>query len=240
MIDWLRKDVAAPHIELAGRTLPIELRRMKRAKRLTLRLAPNGAAVRITLPPWCPSRDAVAFAHARTEWLLQQLAKVPEPRDPAATGTLLYRGAELRVEWSPDRRRKPILQGGAVHIGGPEDTVNRRLSTWLEREALALFESDAAFYCQRADLPNANVRLTRARRRWGSCSSDGTLRLNWRLIQAPDAVRRSVVAHEVAHLRHFDHSPAFHALLGRIFEADIDSANHWLSAHGRGLYAAFG
>ena len=66
------------------------------------------------------------------------------------------------------------------------------------------------------------------------------LRLNWRLVQAPDFVRRSVVAHEVAHLVHFDHSPAFHALLGELFEGDIEVANHWLSQHGRTLYAAVG
>jgi hypothetical protein len=57
---------------------------------------------------------------------------------------------------------------------------------------------------------------------------------------APDAVRRSVVAHEVAHLVHFDHSPRFHAFLERIFEGDIDAANRWLKAHGRGLYAILG
>ena len=59
-------------------------------------------------------------------------------------------------------------------------------------------------------------------------------------MQAPDFVRRSVVAHEVAHLVHFDHSPAFHALLGRIYEADIRIADGWLREHGRGLYASFG
>jgi len=49
-----------------------------------------------------------------------------------------------------------------------------------------------------------------------------------------------VVAHEVAHLVHFDHSPAFYALLARIFDGEIASADRWLKAHGRGLYAAFG
>jgi predicted metal-dependent hydrolase len=49
-----------------------------------------------------------------------------------------------------------------------------------------------------------------------------------------------VVAHEVAHLVHFDHSPAFHALLGEIYEADIRIADQWLREHGRGLYASFG
>ncbi|HCH93759.1 MAG TPA: metal-dependent hydrolase, partial [Erythrobacter sp.] len=98
---------------------------------------------------------------------------------------------------------------------------------------------DAADYCARGQLAPAPVRLSRARKRWGSCSSEGVLRLNWRLVQAPDAIRRSVVAHEVAHLVHFDHSPAFHALLARLYEGDIAQANRWLSAHGRELYAAF-
>ena len=60
MIEWLRSDRTAPEIELAGRMLPIELNRHARARRLTLRLAPDGSAVRITLPRWCRSQDAIA------------------------------------------------------------------------------------------------------------------------------------------------------------------------------------
>lgn len=57
---------------------------------------------------------------------------------------------------------------------------------------------------------------------------------------APDFVRRSVVAHEVAHLDHFDHSPRFHARLAELFEGEIAEANRWLRREGRSLYAAFG
>ena len=53
-------------------------------------------------------------------------------------------------------------------------------------------------------------------------------------------MRRSVVAHEVAHLIHFDHSADFHALLAQLFEGDIAEANGWLKREGRGLYAWFG
>ena len=240
MIEWLRDQKLPPEIEIAGRSLPIELRRHPTAKRLTLRLAPDGSAVRITLPRWCASKEAVAFAHARAEWLGHQLAKVPEERDPVAERRLDYRGQSLAIAWDEDAPRKPRLDGDTLHIGGPEETLSKRLTRWLDAQALALFADDAAFYCERAGLPVAPVKLTRARRRWGSCSSEGVLRLNWRLVQAPDHVRRSVVAHEVAHLVHFDHSPAFHALLGAIFEGDIEEANRWLSQHGRTLYSAFG
>ena len=57
---------------------------------------------------------------------------------------------------------------------------------------------------------------------------------------APDMVRRSVVAHEVAHLVHFDHSAEFHAMLGEIYEHDIRAANRWLKRNGRQLYALLG
>jgi predicted metal-dependent hydrolase len=69
---------------------------------------------------------------------------------------------------------------------------------------------------------------------------DGAIRINWRLIMAPDFVRRSVVAHEVAHLLHFDHSPAFHDCLAGLFEGDVAAANAWLKRDGRGLYQPFG
>lgn len=57
---------------------------------------------------------------------------------------------------------------------------------------------------------------------------------------APDMVRRSVVAHEVAHLVHFDHSPAFHHCLKTTFEGSVHEANRWLKANGRTLYVPFG
>ncbi|MFA6220096.1 MAG: YgjP-like metallopeptidase domain-containing protein [Erythrobacter sp.] len=240
MIDWLRREPEDPIVEVGGRALPIELVRNARARRLTLRLVPDGSAVRITLPHWCRTAEAVAFARARRAWLAEQLAKVPERRDPARDGSLLYRGGELAIEWDAKAPRSPRLGADRLMLGGPRDTLSRRLQRWLEGEALRLFAQDARDYCTLAELAVADVRLTRARRRWGSCSSEGVLRLNWRLVQAPDAVRRSVVAHEVAHLVHFDHSPAFHALLDRLFEGEVEAANRWLSRHGRTLYATFG
>ncbi|MFN3864743.1 MAG: M48 family metallopeptidase [Erythrobacter sp.] len=240
MIDWLRRAPLDPELELAGRTVPIVLRRMARARRLTLRLAPDGGEVRVTLPEWAESREAIAFAHARKGWLEEQLARLPARAVPVPGGALLYRGTALRLAWEPRAPRRPVVEGEALSIGGPEHSLQTRLRRWLEAEALALAESDMRDYCAAAGLDPVPVGLTRAQRRWGSCSDKRRIRINWRLVQAPDFVRRSVVAHEVAHLVHFDHSPAFHALLGRIYEADIRIADAWLREHGRGLYASFG
>ena len=240
MIDWLRKEMIEPEIELNGRTVPIVLKRHARARRLTLRLAGDGSQVNITLPQWARSREAIAFAHARQEWLASQHAKVPQRVTPVPGGTIRYRGDQLQIDWSENASRRPKLDGDTVVLGGPRDALERRLARWLEREALVLFEQDALHYCDVAELDPVPVALSRAQRRWGSCSDRKRIRLNWRLVQAPDFVRRSVVAHEVAHLVHFDHSPAFHAMLGKIYEDDIKAADAWLKSHGRTLYSSFG
>lgn len=241
MIDWLRRVPGEdPAVRIGEREVPLAIRRHPRARRLTMRLAPDGSEVRITLPRWGRTEDALVFARARLEWLERQLAAVPQAQAPRAGGSVRYRGGELMIDWCAGHPRKALLVAGAVQIGGPEDNLGARLQRWLEGEARRLLAEDLAFYSERVGRPAPPLRLSRAQRRWGSCSDRQAVRINWRLIQAPDLVRRSVVAHEIAHLAHFDHSPAFHALLAELFEGDIKAADGWLRAHGRTLYAAFG
>lgn len=240
MIDWLRRDPAPPSLDLGDTSVPLAIRRHPRATRMTLRLAPDGSEVRVTLPRWGRTADAVDFARSRANWLESQLVKVARADPPVPGSTISYRGTALLLNWSERLPRRPQLDGARLVAGGPLHGLEGRIRRWLEREAQALMEDDLADYCHRAARPCPPLRLSRAQRRWGSCAANGAIRINWRLIMAPDPVRRSVVAHEVAHLVHFDHSAAFHALLADLFEEDIGQANRWLRHNGRSLYASFG
>ncbi len=241
MIDWLRRDISEPRIVIAGRQLPIAIRRHARARRLTMRLAPDGSELRVTIPKWGQSRDALAFANARLEWIAAQLAKVPETRRIVPRALVPYRGRDITIAWGENAPRRPHLVGDALVVGGSLDMLEARVRRWLEIEALETAAQDLIRYCQRAGVPLPDLRLSRAQRRWGSCAGRPggarCVRINWRLIMAPDHVRRSVVAHEVAHLTHFDHSPQFHSLLGQIFDDDLRAADRWLKEQGRSLYA---
>ncbi len=249
MIDWLRRGRADqvwadPRIDLGTHSLPLAIRRHPRARRLTMRLAPDGGEVRITLPQWCGTAHALAFAQARTGWLREELAKIPRTCPVAPGAALPFRGRQLLIDWSARRPRTPNLAGDLIQCGGPEANLSRRIRSWLEAEALRLLEADLAHYSVRAGEPLPALKLSRAQRRWGSCSvgkaGQRTVRINWRLVMAPDPVRRSVVAHEVAHFAHFDHSPAFHAHLAALFGEDLAPADGWLRTQGRTLYAPFG
>ena len=241
MLDWLRRDPRAiPTLELDGRELPIVVRRLDRAKRMTMRLAPDGSEVRISIPKWGRTAEALQFARSRHAWLEAQVTALPPASTITPGETIRFRGQPLLLRHEPAAKRRPVLQEDKLLVGGPASAIESRVRRWLENEARTLIASDLVDYCQRARRPAPSLALSNARRRWGSCAADGAIRINWRLIMAPDFVRRSVVAHEVAHLLHFDHSPAFHACLADLFEGEVEAANDWLKREGRGLYQPFG
>jgi predicted metal-dependent hydrolase len=238
--EWLRRPPAEPAtITVAGRSLPVVVRPLRHARRMTLRLAPDGSEARVSMPAWGRAADAIAFARTRVDWLAGQLARLPEVRSLAAGDRFCWRGQPVTIEWRQSHPRAPRLEAGVLRVGGPEQGLEKRVRRWLEAEARSLLTDDLADYAARAGVPPPPLSLANARRRWGSCSATGAIRINWRLVMAPDFVRRSVVAHEVAHLLHFDHSPAFYHALDRLFEGDIAAANRWLRREGRGLHAVF-
>lgn len=82
----------------------------------------------------------------------------------------------------------------------------------------------------------ASLSLSSARTRWGSCSASGAIRLNWRLVQAPPHILDYVLAHELAHLVHMNHSAAFWSETERLFP-HWRTARQWLKQHGDTLFA---
>ncbi len=241
MLDWLKRDPREePSVAIGEHIVPVIIRRHPRAKRMTLRLSQDGKEVRITIPSWGRTAEALDFARSRQHWLARQMAALPQPMLIETGSAIPFRGEPLRIEHAPESPRKPVRDGNVIRLGGPNAALAARLRRWLENEARGHLSDDLEEYCDRAGQMRPRLALSNARRRWGSCAPDGAIRINWRLIMAPDFVRRSVVAHEVTHLVHFDHSPRFHTLLSDLYEGDIGAANDWLKRDGRGLYLPFG
>ncbi len=129
------------------------------------------------------------------------------------------------VSMDPGLRRDDEVM---LICGGPAESFATRIERWLRREALRLLAEDTAHYAAKAGVTVAQVAVADPKARWGSCSSTGTIRYSWRLLLAPEHVRRATVAHEVAHRVHMHHGPAFHALVADLFEGDPDTARRWL------------
>jgi predicted metal-dependent hydrolase len=95
--------------------------------------------------------------------------------------------------------------------------IKDRVQGWLQGEAKRLFGERLAIYAEKLGVSYRAYALSSAATRWGSCSSDGKIRLNWRLIHFPLSIIDYVVAHELAHLREMNHSPRFWQTVESIF-----------------------
>ena len=216
----------------ASLPVPIDIRPLKTARRLRLRFDEANGRLKLTCPWRTSRRAALSWALDQRDWIETQLARVEpgEPFEPGATVPL--EGSELKIAWQANWLRTPTIVGDELRCGGPEAGLARRIELFLKRRALDVMSREVAEYASVADVMPSSVSVGDAGSRWGSCSSQGRIRLSWRLILASPNVRRFVVAHEVAHLVHLDHSAKFKALEARLYGTGLAEAKSALRREG--------
>ena len=204
--------------------LPVEIRGVRGAKRLRLRLDEKRGVLKLTGPLRMNRTAALDWAAEQRGWVETQVGAMlpPEPFVPGAT--IPIEGSDVLLEWSERAARTPKIEGDRLTCGGPKEGFARRIETYLKRRAVEVLSRETADAAGRAGVALRSVSVGDADTRWGSCSSSGRIRYSWRLILAPPEVRRYVVAHEVAHLVHMDHGPKFKALERHLFEGDAAAA----------------
>lgn len=214
---------------------PLSLKVSPRAKVMRLRVDSRTGAVLLTVPRRCSPRRALDWAAEQGEWLEAARAAVA-PRLTLRPGTELpLRGVAHRIEWERARPRRIEHGEGVIRVGGSEEGLEARILRWLKAQAREVLTAETRFFADRAGRSAARVAVGDPKSRWGSCSATGAIRYSWRLILAPDFVRRATVAHEVAHLVHMNHAPAFHALVEELLGADPRPARRWLRSEGAAL-----
>ena len=250
---FLRSPVRAPRLQAGDRVevagAPVRLAVNPRARRVGLRLAAGAREVVAVAPSARRLAEALAFAHARADWIAARLAELPAAR-PLASGALIpVRGAPCRLERAAMRTPGRLFPATGdepqrLVASGEGEAFARAAVRVLAREALAELTAKSAGCAARLGLPAPAVAVADARGRWGSCRAPhggdaGRIRYTWRLVCAPPFVLDYVVAHECAHLIEANHAPAFWALTQRLY-GEVAPARAWLKAHGGALHALGG
>ena len=216
-----------------------------RARRLTLRVEPKDGSIVLVRPKRFNEAALNAFVVGRVDWMLKQLQALP-PRVHFADATSLpYLGADYIIRWNAKARGVERINGEIVVGGGAEHTA-RRLRDWFRNEAKRIITPLVHSMAASVDRKVAHVTVRDTRSRWGSCARNGRLSFSWRLIFAPEDVLIYVAAHEVAHLVHLNHKPAFWRTVAAVLEnhareanrpaIDMALAREWLRRSGAALY----
>jgi predicted metal-dependent hydrolase len=233
LFDWLnswprRPQKAPDFLELGSRQVPLKVTRHPQARRYLLRLQPNGT-VRLTLPRGGSATAAWQFLERHRPWLEEQfqkwLARPRQPVDWQIGSPVLFRGEICHIQ---SLTLGQICFGGEIlsvndNTGNLRPTVEKHLRKMAARELpvrVLELAKQHGFSINRVTVRNQ-------RTRWGSCSRQGNISLNWRLIQTPDFVRDYIILHELAHLRQMNHSKQFWDEVERLCP-DYRTAERWL------------
>jgi predicted metal-dependent hydrolase len=213
--------------------IAVNLRRSARARRLSLRISSLDGRVTLTLPNAVSEREGLAFLKDKENWLRGHLSK------QSAQVTVAL-GAEIPVEGElvtlcQGDGRSVRLDGTRLLVPGSPDQVASRVKGWLRARARDRLADMADYFSDKLGRPYTKLTLRDTRSRWGSCTADGGLMYSWRLILAWPEVLDYVAAHEVAHLRHMNHSKAFWDEVERLY-GDWRSPRKWLRDHGNELH----
>lgn len=231
-------------LTVAGREMPLVIRRHPRARRLTLRLPVGGDGVVVTIPERAAFADGVALARTNSGWIAERLESRPERVGFCNGAVLPLRGAGHEIRHLPAGSARPharvharvTVADGRILILGPEAELAARLEGWLRQQARGDLEEHVRRLAPKIGRPVGRIGVRDTRSRWGSCSAVGALSFSWRLILAPSTVLEYVVAHELAHLAERNHGPRFWALVDKLHGEGVDRARAWLRQDGPGLH----
>jgi predicted metal-dependent hydrolase len=212
--------------------IPYTVRRSSRARRVRVNVHAH-AGVEVVLPARAPERAAAAAVSELRPWIERRLDEAREAlaRVAARAGTVPYLGEQLVLV--PQAARTRVHRKGE-RLLVPEGDAQPAIERYYRRSARAEIAPRLDRATALAGSRYRDLSIRAQRTRWASCSADGRMSFNWRLLLAPERVLEYVVWHEVCHLEILDHSPSFWALLERRWP-DYREDRYWLSRNGATL-----
>lgn len=218
----------APESSREARTLaiagePVGYTLVRRRGRRGVGLKVDASGLTVSAPLSIPLARVEKMVLESESWVAGKLAVWRERQVPVQRwedgASLPFLGGALTLRLAFARRAGAELDGAELRVAvpGPSgDDVRRAVVAWYRRAALVHLAQRAFHYSRLALLAPPRVLLSSANSRWGSCNSRREVRLAWRLVKARPALVDYVVCHELAHLRHMNHSREFWAEVGRL------------------------
>lgn len=188
-----------------------------RSNRRSISISVNRSGqVTIHAPLYMPESEIRRFVEAKTAWIKKAQAKQQQKKEQAPTfavgGTLPYLGGEIHV--CTGAVRKAELVGNVLTLPQTGDPKRHALK-FLAEQAREQLPGRIAHWSKVMGLMPSSLTIANPKTRWGSMKSDGSLRLNVALMHCAPALIDYVIVHELSHMRHMNHSPAFHAHVAR-------------------------
>lgn len=221
---------------------PIDEIIRSRRRTLAIIIEDDGRVV-VRAPLRLPVREINAFVTAKERWIT---AKQQQSRARAARlvpkryldgEEFLYLGEPYRLELQDGQRPSLVFKGGFQLARRALPRAPQVFEKWYRKRALQVISERVEWFAAGHGFAHDGIRITSARKQWGSCGPKGNLRFAWRLVMAPLPIIDYVVVHELVHLRHMNHSRTFWRKVKSILP-DFRQREAWLKENDHLLHLA--
>ncbi len=211
-----------PEIQFDNQTVSYTITRSSRAKRISLKIdAAHGLQV---IMPSRAKADVTEILREKQQWIQKHLQRYGSPRRYITGDSLPVYGVDHQLEVvdsadsarvSVSKKEQILLVKLPVQLSyeSRRETVRLALESWYKREAKQYLPPEIARLAQKFGFRYQNITIRGQKTRWGSCSSQGNLNFNWRLVMTPPDAIEYVIIHELCHLKVPDHSARFWQLV---------------------------
>jgi len=218
---------ATASIEFGTSQIDYEVKYSSRRKNMSIAVHPN-KKVEVLAPADLSQEEIQGALKRKAGWVkerldwFEQMNQLAVNREYVSGETFLYLGRQYRLKIQYGTKRIPVKLRGkffevtllhSVPVQDRRETVRRTMWRWYRAHAQEKIGVIIDRYSERLRIEPPQFRVKYQAKRWGSCSQDGVLNINLRVIMAPLSQIEYVVAHELCHLKHKDHSASFWELL---------------------------
>lgn len=216
----------------------VEVKLHPRARHMTLRFQPRKQVFLVTKPKRISQREIAEFVSTHLEWMEAQRALYPAPAPLKAGENLSFLGKSYILTHEEAAGVACRIEGDCLIVACRLPRFERAVQRFLKQQAETMMTSLVYKKAAQIDKKIKTIRFRDTTSRWGSCARDGRLSFSWRIIMAPPETVDYIVAHEVAHLQHFNHSQRFWDLCEKLSD-DYAGGKSWLQKNAGLLQSAF-
>ena len=224
--------------------VPFEFTLVRSARRRSISIEIAKAQVVVRAPYFVAKAEIEKFLREKSTWVQQKLVqqKLQLSALPSYTfadgSSLPFLGSDLTLVVHKQPRADVVRYGEQLLVilssrgRLPDEQQTKRLvCEWYQQQALALLRAKTDTAVMRLGVKHSGVTIKATRSKWGHCTAQGAIQYNWQILLAPESVVDYLVAHEVSHLLHHNHSSAFWGVVASLCP-DYKSQRAWLKNHG--------
>jgi predicted metal-dependent hydrolase len=228
---------------MQGPGFSVQVVRTNRRKTASIQVVDG--QVRVVVPKRLDNEMIQELVQKKTRWihkklLLQREVAPIQPKLFLSGECFPYLGDIYRLEVTWGEPQPPRLDGGQLvaqvrRSADHQQVVREALVKWYQAQAKEMLTERTHYWAKHLALQPTDVRVKGFKSRWGSCHGNGRIQLNWVLVLAPLHIIDYVIVHELCHLIHLNHSPAFWQCVQQVIP-DYRERRAWLKREGSVLW----